>query len=59
MAAPLVLWILVLDIPKPFRGDYTRFFYSNNRYFSTLLDVKLNEESDSVNFKVFPLVYGE
>ena len=56
---PLVLQIVHLDIRKPFRGNYTIFFYSNNRYFSRPIHAKLNEESNGVNFKAIPLVYGE
>ena len=48
-----------LGIPKPFRDNYTRFFYSNYRYFSTFLHVKLNEEFDGASFKAIDLVCGE
>jgi len=48
-----------MDIPKPFKGNYTIFSYPNNRYFSKVLDVKLNEEFNGVNFKAIPLVCEE
>jgi len=55
----VLLQILHLDIPKPSRDNYTIFYYSNNRYFSTPLHVKLNEESNGTNYKAIPLVCEE
>lgn len=48
-----------MDIPKPFRGNYTKWYYSNSKYFSTLLDIKLDEESNGAKFEAIPLVCGE
>jgi hypothetical protein len=51
--------IVDLSISKPFRGNYKKYYYISSKYLSTLLHVKLNEESNGINFEVICLVCGE
>jgi hypothetical protein len=53
------LRILHLDISNPFRANSTKCLYSNNRYFSKLLRVKLNKEFNGANFEAISLVCRE
>lgn len=56
---PLIIWVLNLDIPNPFRGNYAKFYYMNNRYFQHLLDTELSEESSGTNFRGISKAYEE